>query len=1694
MSSSGDGDKPAQTGLVDMGNISFYNNSSSPLFNLAEVAPYQGSFSELVLNVTWAQLQATEGGPLTTSAIDSAISQVNAYNAANGTNLGLKLRVWGGFTAPDWAKNIDGPPITIDGESNVDPTVFTPQTIGRVWTADYIDAWTSLQNALAARYDSNPVIRGISQTAGAAASDEPFVPLMPKAKASAGSTSTVNQIAELQAGGYNDAAEMLTLRAAIADYSQWSTTPLDFTMNSFYQFDSGSTVADATFALAVLQQARNSTRLVQAGNHALRNPLYSFDTTIYGQLAADAALDPAVAPNSFQTASPVVFFPTYADWQAAIAAGVTLDAGNIELWDFPGTRGFTGLSPSQVQGLAAILAAGSPPPTVGSPDDGSALGFIAPAFATGTAGTAAFSGTNAVLLASVTPQAAYSVTLRSLAGGTLGFTDVTGTLIGVTSGPVVTLSGTLDLVNTVLAHLTDTLQGGTLQGGTLQSGTDIVQIVATDSSGNTAVRNVGVQISQPAASTTGATPGLLPADQTFAFGGGTARVVGQGQAGNLDTAAQLGNSGIVIVGGVQSALSVAGNLDVSGSTTLLAALSPAAYSTASLTIGGTLEVQGGAAARFTGSLGANTVTVDTGGVIDAAGTLAATGGGPIVNNGTIEAMADQTLGLQRLNVTNDISNTTSGTLLIDAGATLRLGGAVASNQTIQFAPPSIAQLANDPYSPSTLVLGEPSQARGAAITGFTFADSLVLEGVTATSAGYAGSTLTVNLQGGGSLSYNLTGNLAGLTPQVSSGNTITFVAAGAGVAPSVVAPGTLEGAAGAPVLVPNVVVETPLPASPPSTQTFTVTVKSGIGLGLLSAGDDNGNVIVGGNHSTTLTLTSSPSPTFPSGSLGAIERALQTLTYTGVSGHPNDTITISATDYFVGPPAPDAVIQVHNNSASLDFTWTGAASNSFADPQNWSASGGGGLIPPGGTNVAQFGPGAQTVSGDGAVGELSITGTTTLTGQVTAQGHGGVALDVDSGGALMLAGGAVLTAQAQATVGSTGQGLFTLMGGALALTGGSSTTNALVIGQQAGSNGTVLNLEQIAANGSVVVGAAGTGTLELLGVASTVLDGGADIGQSAGGQGNVIVNGGEWMTSGQLAVGDAGTGSLLIDGMDNGTTGQATAFNATVGANAGSQGSVTLDGGELLVANAAAASSTLAVGAGGAGSLEIENGSEVTVGAAEATLANNTNVTDTGLLTVGGTAGGNGRIDLGWLGMLLVCGNSAVGGAAGAGAVTVGDGADDTASFATTGTLAIGATGQVTLGGANATVRAGTIDIAAGGLVSGAGTISGDGGGNNTVALVSIDNESSITASGGNLLLYGEVTGTGTLAVTAGATMTLQAAVGGGQTLAFSPNARAVLNDARAFAGTITGFGAGDVLDIAGTDASSAVWSDGVLTLGTAFGAIRLLVSGNYASNGFTVQSDGLGGTNVTGGIGDVHMTAFDGLRYDFQALGDFVAVRSTEPASPWLIEIRTATAPGATSITTELAAQLGDDRVTFAVGRANPVYIDGAPDTTLQVGAAQSLADGTLARLSSAAYRLTWNTGESLTVAVTGQGGWLDWSVGLGPQDGAGSVQGLLGSNSGQATDFQLPNGSVLPQPLSSDQILGGFADAWRVAPGASLFDDKPAPAAPGTALLLQYMSAMGDNAGAASHDLNATLPGAVSPSADHLFAAAAPSSPFHG
>jgi hypothetical protein len=305
---------------------------------------------------------------------------------------------------------------------------------------------------------------------------------------------------------------------------------------------------------------------------------------------------------------------------------------------------------------------------------------------------------------------------------------------------------------------------------------------------------------------------------------------------------------------------------------------------------------------------------------------------------------------------------------------------------------------------------------------------------------------------------------------------------------------------------------------------------------------------------------------------------------------------------------------------------------------------------------------------------------------------------------------------------------------------------------------------------------------------------------------------------------------------------------------------------------------------------------------------------------------------------------------------------------------------------------------------------------------------------------------------------------------------------------TVTDLNAGDTLDF--TDLNPALaqlsFTGGILTVGDGmhFAQLRLLGLTNPV---FSSRSDGNGGTLVTlaGGHGDVHMMCFDGLAYDFQAVGDFVAVQSSDAGNPWQVQIRTASAPGATSNTTELAAMIGDVRISFAVGRDNLVHVDGIADAALHAGGVQGFAGGTLAQLSNNVYQLSWSTGRSVT--ITDQGDYLDWVVGLGSQDGPGSVKGLLGGNSGRATDFQLPDGTILHRP-SDAEILGVFADAWRVAPGASLLDDGSRA----TAALVQAMSGELVPANGAN-DFSVPLQNANSQYAGDLVAASPPHSSFH-
>ncbi len=189
--------------------------------------------------------------------------------------------------------------------------------------------------------------------------------------------------------------------------------------------------------------------------------------------------------------------------------------------------------------------------------------------------------------------------------------------------------------------------------------------------------------------------------------------------------------------------------------------------------------------------------------------------------------------------------------------------------------------------------------------------------------------------------------------------------------------------------------------------------------------------------------------------------------------------------------------------------------------------------------------------------------------------------------------------------------------------------------------------------------------------------------------------------------------------------------------------------------------------------------------------------------------------------------------------------------------------------------------------------------------------------------------------------------------------------------------------------------------------------------------------------VGDVHMVTFDGLHYDFQATGEFVLARATTLGDSFQIQMRAEeyqANPG-TSVATQIAAQLGHDQISFDTVGTATVSVNGIADFAIAShGAQQQLDGGTLTALSSNRYQVAWDTGETLT--ITNNGDYLDSSVQLSAQDGAGSIQGLLGSDSGQANDFQMPDGTILAQPVATATLLGSFADAWRVAPATSLLD----------------------------------------------------------
>lgn len=211
---------------------------------------------------------------------------------------------------------------------------------------------------------------------------------------------------------------------------------------------------------------------------------------------------------------------------------------------------------------------------------------------------------------------------------------------------------------------------------------------------------------------------------------------------------------------------------------------------------------------------------------------------------------------------------------------------------------------------------------------------------------------------------------------------------------------------------------------------------------------------------------------------------------------------------------------------------------------------------------------------------------------------------------------------------------------------------------------------------------------------------------------------------------------------------------------------------------------------------------------------------------------------------------------------------------------------------------------------------------------------------------------------------------------------------------------------------------------------------------------------------GDPHLRTIDGVHYDFQTAGEFVALRSADGFEVQTRQTAVATDffPGpnphtglatCVSLNTAVAARVGGHRVSYqpAAGDASPqpqmeLRIDGERTALTPAGVSLPGA-GRVSRTAVGGMEIAYRNGAQVLVTPgfwSSQGLWyLNISI-----TGADALEGIMGAI---ATGSWLPafadGGSPGPMPAALadryDMLNLKFADSWRVRDKTSLFDYAP-------------------------------------------------------
>ncbi len=195
-------------------------------------------------------------------------------------------------------------------------------------------------------------------------------------------------------------------------------------------------------------------------------------------------------------------------------------------------------------------------------------------------------------------------------------------------------------------------------------------------------------------------------------------------------------------------------------------------------------------------------------------------------------------------------------------------------------------------------------------------------------------------------------------------------------------------------------------------------------------------------------------------------------------------------------------------------------------------------------------------------------------------------------------------------------------------------------------------------------------------------------------------------------------------------------------------------------------------------------------------------------------------------------------------------------------------------------------------------------------------------------------------------------------------------------------------------------------------------------------------------GWGDVHLKTFDGKAYDFQAVGEFILVKSL--VDDFQVQTRQEAWGNSTrvSVNTAFAVNLDGYNIVYdadlSVGQE--LSIDGKTqslpsDGSIFFGSNKIERQGNSYTLTHAGPDGAFSTADDDRVTAYIGGSYININVDPGDYRST-LLQGLLGNGDGDRTnDFALRNGADLGPNPSAQTIHTTYANSWRITQEESLF-----------------------------------------------------------